>query len=125
MTDFDAALEKVKEEDNALFKDLFSMIDALKMFSTYDVKLIEDGYILECGVKESRDNLLITVDQMNDIQQVSLPRIHQVGMKVYAQTKKPYLYVKIFFEGRSMVEECTVVRIRKRRNFFPKTSVHI
>jgi hypothetical protein len=125
MSEFAAAMEKVKEEDRGLFKDIFTMLDALQMFSTWDVKLLEDGYFLECAFRESRDNLMLSVDQMTDIQQVSVSRIHQVGTKVYAQTKRPYLYVKVFFEGRSMVEECTVLRVKKRRSFIPKQSIHI
>lgn len=111
-------LDAVLEEDKNMVTDVINIIKSLKMCSGWVVNVIPKGYEI-LGWIQLNDHVIISLDELDLIQQVNRVRITTVGVKLLAANNKCCIRVVVVAHKEPvMVHEETIVRVRKRKLWF-------
>lgn len=117
MSDITATLDAVELEDQTLVKDIIAVIKTLKLCTTWSVNVIPKGYEVLAWIN-TKDDIIVSLDDLDLIQQVNRLRIQMAGIKVYGNISKACVRVVVFSHKEPvMLQEQTIMRINKRKTW--------
>ena len=107
-------LDAVKAEDKTLVRDVIRVVQSLKKCKTWTINVVAKGYEILCWVNNQED-VDITMEELDLIQQSNPLRVQYAGVRFFSATGKGALRVYVLTQSEPvMIQESTLVRIRKR-----------
>ena len=111
-------LDAVKSDDKVLVRDVIRLIQTLKKCTTWTTNVVPRGYEILCWIN-TKDDVDITLDELDLIQQVNPLRVQFSGVRFFSATGKVALRVHILNQSEPiMIQEQTLVRMRKRSRWW-------
>ena len=111
-------LDAVKSEDKVLVRDVIRLIQTLKKCTTWTINVVPKGYEILCWIN-TNDDVDITLDELDLIQQVNPLRVQFSGVRFFSATGKGALRVHVLSQSEPiMIQEQTLVRMRKRSRWW-------
>jgi len=108
-------LDAVEAEDKPIITDIIGVIETLKLCSTWTVNVVPKGYEIQAWLNAKEDTM-ITLEDLDLIQQVNRLRVQMAGVKVYP-TKACVRVMVISHKEPVMLQEQAIVRIHKRKRW--------
>lgn len=116
MTDL---LDAVDIEDKPLVKDVITVLNSLKICSGWVVNVVPKGYEILGWINNSKEDVTISLDDLDLLQQVNRVRIPIPTIKLLANSNKSCVRIIVISHKEPvMVSEQTLLRVKKRKTWF-------